>query len=169
MGNFFRISAGLTTYKNCYIIFLNIYSGVMILYITVSMKQLGKKRNKIDGEKFFLAEKPETVEELIRGSVRTCVEAYNGRFLKGENAEPLSSEEIENMSEIGKIAFGINYGEKMAEEASAAENALQAYEDGLFRIFIGENEAGELSSGINISEGENVTFIKLTMLTGRLW
>ena len=142
------------------------------MYITVSMKQLGKKRNKIDGEKFFLAEKPETVEELIRGSVRTCVEAYNQRFLKGENAEnvkPLSAEAVENMSEIGKIAFGINYGEKMADEASAAENALQAYEDGLFRIFIGENEAGELSSGINISEGEMVTFIKLTMLTGRLF
>ena len=133
------------------------------------MKQLGKKRNKIDGEKFFLETRPENVEELIRGSVHTCVKAYNERFLKGENAGPLSAEDIENMSEIGKIAFGINYGGKTADEQAAVSNALQAYEDGLFRIFIGENEAGELSSEINISEGERITFIKLTMLTGRLW
>ena len=141
------------------------------MYITVTLKQLGKKRNKIDGEKFFLENKPGTVEALIRESVHTCVTAYNDRVRKSENGSPvsLSAEDIENMSEVGKIAFGINYGGKETDEQSAADTALQAYEDGLFRIFIGDNEAGELSSEINISEGERVTFIKLTMLTGRMW
>ena len=139
------------------------------MYITVTVKQLGKKRSKIDGEKFPLENKPDTVEGLIREAVRTCVSAYNERVRKGDGAEPLSAEDIENMSEVGKIAFGINYGEKEADEQSAVQTALQAYKDGLFRIFIGDNEAGELSSGVDISEGERVTFIKLTMLTGRLW
>ena len=139
------------------------------MYITVTLKQLGKKRSKVDGEKFFLENRPDTVEELIREAVHTCVIAYNERFRRGENRSPLSSEDIENMSEIGKIAFGINYGEKEADEQSATDTALQAYEDGLFRIFIGDNEAGDLSSGVDISEGERVTFIKLTMLTGRMW
>lgn len=139
------------------------------MYITVTVKQLGKKRNKVDGEKFFLDRKPDTVEGLIREAVHTCVTAYNGRVRNGESAKPLSTEDIENMSEVGKIAFGINYGEKETDEQSAIDTAIQAYEDGLFRIFIGDNDAGELSSKINISEGERVTFIKLTMLTGRLW
>ena len=143
--------------------------GGINLYITVTLKQLGKKRNKVDGEKFFLENKPETVEGLIREAVHTCVAAYNERVRNGENAKPLSSEDIESMSEIGKIAFGINYGGKEADEQSAIRTAIQAYEDGLFRIFIGDNEAGELSSGLDISKGERVTFIKLTMLTGRLW
>lgn len=73
------------------------------------------------------------------------------------------------MSEIGKIAFGINYGGKTADEKAALENALQSYEDGLYRIFIGENELGELSDSISLSENDSVTFIRLTMLTGRLW
>ena len=139
------------------------------MYITVIVKQLGKKRNKIDGEKFFLENKPDTVEMLIRESVRTCVTAYNERVRNGENAKPLSAEDIESMSEIGKIAFGINYGEKEADEQSAIDTAIQAYEDGLFRIFIGDEDAGELSSTVDISDGERVTFIKLTMLTGRIW
>ena len=139
------------------------------MYITVTVKQLGRKRNKIDEEKFYLENKPENVGELIREAVRTCVTGYNERVRRGENTEPLSAEKIENMSEVGKIAFGINYGEKTADEQSAIDTAIQAYEDGLFRIFIGDDETGELSSPVDISEGERVTFIKLTMLTGRRW
>lgn len=137
--------------------------------IKVNIKQLGSKRSKIAEADFYLDSPPGTVKELIEGAVRTCVNDYNERVRSGENAEPLSGEQISDMSEIGKIAFGINYGGKEADENAALENALQSYEDGLFRIFIGENEAGGLSDKISLSENDSVTFIRLTMLSGRLW
>lgn len=137
--------------------------------IKVNIKQLGKKRSKIAEVPFVLENTPSTVGELIKEAVHTCVLEYNERVKKGEDAEPLSSDEISEMSEIGKIAFGINYGGKTADEKTAFENALQSYEDGLYRIFIGENELGELSDSISLSENDSVTFIRLTMLTGRLW
>lgn len=137
--------------------------------IKVNIKQLGKKRSRIAEVQFVLEKTPLTVSELIKEAVHTCVSEYNERVKKGEDAVPISAEEISEMSEIGKIAFGLNYGGKTADEKAALENALQSYEDGLYRIFIGENELGSLSDRISLSESDSVTFIRLTMLTGRLW
>ncbi len=137
--------------------------------IKVNIKQLGKKKNKIAEVPFSLQNTPHTVAELIIEAVRVCVGEYNSRVKKGETTIPLSNESINDMSEIGKIAFGINYSENRADETKAIENALQSYEDGLYRIFIGENEVGTLSDSINLNENDSVTFIRLTMLTGRMW
>ncbi len=137
--------------------------------VKINIKQLGKKRSKISGMPFVLENTPSTVRELITEAVHTCVSEYNERVNKGENTEPLSSEQISELSEIGKIAFGINYGGKCADEKTALENALQSYDDGFYRIFIGETETGGLSDNIALSENDSITFIKLTMLTGRLW
>lgn len=137
--------------------------------IKVNIKQLGKKRAVVEAEDFHLETCPETVKDLIAASVHTCVEDYNARVRKGESASPLSEEEILGMSQIGKIAFGINYGGKEANEEEAVKNAILAYEDGLYRIFLGENEAGTLEDKIDLSENDEVTFIRLTMLSGRMW
>ena len=137
--------------------------------IKVNIKQLGKKRAVVEAEDFHLETCPETVKDLIAASVHTCVEDYNARVRKGESASPLSEEEILGMSQIGKIAFGINYGGKEANEEESVKNAILAYEDGLYRIFLGENEAGTLEDKIDLSENDEVTFIRLTMLSGRMW
>ena len=135
----------------------------------VNIKQLGKKKNKIAGVPFPLEHETRTVRELIRECVHTCVRQYTERAAKSDNPDPLSAEQIADMSEIGKIAFGINYGDKLPDEEKAVTDAYQAYEDGLFRVFIGEDEAGELDSTVSISEGSEVTFIRLVMLAGRMW
>lgn len=138
--------------------------------IKVNIKQLGKKRAAVEAEDFHIEGCPGDVRGLIAASVHTCVEDYNERVRKGEdNVKPISDEEISQMSQIGKIAFGINYGGKEANEEEAVKNALLSYEDGLFRIFIGEEEAGGLDDRISLAENSEVTFIKLTMLSGRMF
>ncbi len=137
--------------------------------IKVNIKQLGSKRDKIAETDFHVDGNPATLRELIAEAVHTCVTDYNTRAEKGEDAAPLSAEDIRAMSEIGKIAFGINYGGKTADEQKAIRDAVQAYEDGLFRVFIGDCQAGELDGKITLTENSRVTFIRLTMLTGRLW
>lgn len=146
-----------------------IWKAVIFLVVKINVKQLGSKRNRIDNEDFVLVKTPSNVKELICEAVHTCVSEYNLRVKKGENADVLSEDMIEKMSGIGKIAFGINYGGREADEENAVKTAIEAYEDGLFRIFINENEAGALYDSINISEGESLTFIKMTMLSGRMF
>jgi len=134
--------------------------------IKITMKQLGKKRDKISEVDFHLENCPTTVEELIKEAVHTCVRAYNERVRKKERVTPLTGAQIEDMSEVGKIAFGINYGGKEADEDAAVTVALQAFEDGLVRIFHKDEELSELSQAIEIQENDAVTFLRLTMLAG---
>ncbi len=138
--------------------------------IKVNIKQLGKKKAKIAEADFLLENSPVTVRGFICEAVHTCVSEYNKRVRMGEDsAKPLSEAEISEMGEIGKIAFGINYSGKEQDEKKALDNALQAYEDGIFRAFIGEDEMGTLDDEIALNEGDSVTLIRLTMLSGRMW
>ena len=81
----------------------------------------------------------------------------------------LSQEELDNMAEIGKIAFDLVYGSKDVTLDKAYETALLAYKDGLVRLFVGDKEAGELETPLTLKDGDEVTFIRLTFLAGRIW
>ena len=94
---------------------------------------------------------------------------YNERVRKKEHVAPLTGEQIADMREIGKIAFGINYGGKEADEVTAVTVALQAFEDGLVRIFHKGEELSELSQAIEVQENDLFTFLRLTMLAGSLF
>ncbi len=133
--------------------------------LLVNLKQLGSRRGSISGVPFVLELEPQTVAELIAGAVRCSVAAYNERFCRAA-AEPLDEASIRAMSELGKIAFGLNHGERMAEVEPAIARAWQAYEDGLFRLFIGEQECGALGDAIELHERDCLSFIRLTLLTG---
>lgn len=132
------------------------------MQVRVTIKQLGKKRSKLSEMPFFLSSRPEDVKGLITQVVHTCVTDYNNRVKNGEHVKPLSNEAIDEMQEIGKIAFGINYGGKQADEQTAVMTALQAYEDGLVRIFLGSEELNGLTEKINLKEALTETKKKLT-------
>lgn len=135
--------------------------------LKVRVKQLGSRREKIGEILFPLENNPSTVKELIRECVRTSVNAFNNRIKNSGGT--LSESQLEAMSEAGKIAFGIGFNDKEQDIDKALETAYQAYEDGLFRIFIDENEIGKIDDKISVTENSLVTFIKLTMLAGRMW
>lgn len=138
--------------------------------VKVNLKQIGQRKQKIAPVDFEYHIPPKTVRELIQFTVEICVNAYNQRVRAGQgNEKPLNEQQITDMAEVGKIAFGINYGEKEQDPGKAKENALQSFEDGLYRIFAGENELEGLDTPVTLNEGDTLTFIKLTMLAGRMW
>ena len=85
-----------------------------------------------------------------------------------ENQEPMvvTGEQLADMSQVGKIAFGIPFGGKAAELEPALETAFQGFEDGLYRVFLGEAEMESLDAPIGLHEGDTITIIRLVMLTG---
>ena len=113
----------------------------MTLYMNI--KQLGKRKNTVHKVPFEYANVPGTLRELIT--------------------------EIDDMGRIGKIAFGIVYGEKKPDVDEAVKTAIQGFEDGLFRVFRGMDELTELDREEKFNEGDEITFIRLTMLAGRMW
>ncbi len=138
--------------------------------LKVNVKQIGQRRQKVAPADFELSKIPKTVRELITATVEKCVFEYNERVRAGDsNVKPLSDEEIHDMAYIGKIAFGVNYGEKEQDLGKAVENALQSYEDGIYRVFINDKQLENLDDAIDLSENDSLTFIRLTMLSGRMW
>ncbi|MBW4913122.1 hypothetical protein KZY67_10950 [Prevotella melaninogenica] len=55
----------------------------------------------------------------------------------------LSESEIAEQAEEGRIRFAENYGENHDTIAKAMERTKQAYDDGLFRVFINGEEITE--------------------------
>lgn len=135
--------------------------------LKVRVKQLGSRRDKTGEILFPVENEPHTVRELIMECVTTCVVSYNKRL--ADSGKPLSEERIADLSEAGKIAFGIGFNDKKADLSDALKTAFQGYEDGLFRIFIDDNEVGKIDDALSVTEENTVTFVKLTMLAGRMW
>lgn len=140
------------------------------MILTINLKQIGQRKQKIVPVEFDYTPVPQTLRELITETVKPCVNAYNEQAFKGENqTNPLSEEQIKDMAHMGKIAFGINYGGRKQEMDKAVSNALQAYEDGIYRVFLNDRELTCLDENINLKEKDSLTFIRLTMLAGRMW
>lgn len=107
--------------------------------VLVNMKKLGRCRNSITQIPYELEPVPATVRELITRMVSICVNDYNTRMESKELLQNLSQAEMEDKAAAGKISFGVNYGERKAED----------------EVFL--------------TEGIELTFVRLTMLAGRMW
>lgn len=139
------------------------------IQIYVALKHMGNVARKVKEYPFLLGKTPRTFRELIEESVRSCVDAYKTRANNAKNPAPLTDEQLDGMREIGKFAFGVHYNENKIDEEKAIQTAIDAVTDGLVRVFKGTNEITDLDKEIEIVEGDVFTFVRLTMLSGRMW
>ncbi len=137
--------------------------------IYVELKHVRNLAKSVKAHPFPLEKAPHTLRELIEESVRTCIQVYRRRADGANNPSPLTDEQWDEMKEIGKFAFGVHYNDREVDEAKAVETAIEAFKDGLVRIFKGSAELTELDGVIDVSDGDTFTFVRLTMLTGLIW
>ena len=135
----------------------------------IQVKQVGKRKCSIEKIPVDFPTPPASVQELIEAVVCWQVKEYNERLQQSEMLKYLTSEEMEDKAAAGKVGFEANYNGRPAAETEAIVNALQSYEDGIFRIFIDDTETEDLSSPTGLKEESTITFIRLAMLSGRLW
>ena len=139
------------------------------IQIYVTLKHMGNVTKKVKEYPFILNNTPRTFRELIEESVKSCISAYKERANNAKNPAPFTDEQLDGMREIGKFAFGVHYNENKIDEEKAIQTAIDAVTDGLVRVFKGTNEITDLDAEIEISEGDVFTFVRLTMLSGRMW
>lgn len=80
-----------------------------------------------------------------------------------------SDEELRQQGRFGKIGFGETYNDNPGDWEKALATLFQDFEDGLYRVYVDGTEYTELSQQISLSDGAEVVFIRLTMLSGMLW
>ena len=136
--------------------------------IFVKVKSLSKRKPIISNMPFKATEEITTANGLIELIVRQNVREYNSQLVEARILPYLTTDDITNGEIIGKIGFGERKNENNQNPDEAVKNALQCFDDGIFRLFVNDVEYG-MDDELTIKDGDEVTFIRLTMLAGRLW
>ena len=142
--------------------------------IKVTVKQLGKKHPVLAEQKLDIDYNDVNIslENLLKLVVQQQVEAFNAKSseLEDEDYAKIPKENYLNiLTDTGKVGFGSIYDQRKADLQKAQENALQAFEDGMFAVFYGDEQIENLSQSINLSLDHTFTFIRLTFLAGSYW
>lgn len=137
--------------------------------IQVNLKSMGKRKQSVKPVLYKVNGQPSSVRELILAVTEAGVHEYNCRMESQELLSYLTREEIDDQAKAGKISFGVNYGEKSEDFLKAQENAVRCFEDGVYRIFLDGKPLEYLEEKIHITEKSVFTFVRLTMLAGRIW
>lgn len=134
------------------------------------MKSLAKRKDFLTKKEIHLENSPMTLRGLLTELVSVQVQEFNATTQTDTNLVSfLTNEEIEQQVHAGKVGFGTKYNDQKAEQQTAVRVAIQAFEDGLYRVFINEKETLDLDERLGLQEDDQLTFIKLTMLAGRKW
>lgn len=145
--------------------------------LLVQIKQAGKKENQIKTAKLHIRKDPKTIKELLVYTVEATYWSFDSKIRMKEAFDAsevdsimvLSEEQIADMSVTGKISSSILNDTKTIPLEQAIDTTLQAFEDGLIAVFIDKQRYESLSDVIALTGTEVITFVKLTMLSGRLW
>ena len=140
-----------------------------LIEMSVNVKSVAGKKSKIKTMIIPYDEAISNVRGLIEATVAWCVSDYNQRRESGELLTTLSTSEIEYKAAQGKVSFGVNYGEKDAVLSKATADALEAFSDGVVVVFADDRRLQSLDEAIDLTEIHSLTFVRLTMLAGRMW
>lgn len=135
--------------------------------LTLQLKRLGKK--KIHLLEFEIEKQPQTLKDLIEECVKSEVKRYNEKREEIKLMSFLSPKDIQEQSETGKIGFGDLENRELAQVDEAIANALLAFEDGLFVVFVDDEEIKSFEQSIDLKPDSVIAFIRLTFLTGTYW
>lgn len=140
--------------------------------ITISTQILGKKSSLIPDWSVPLppeargGSEPLTLRLLLTRIVRSEVQAFRERQERRRLLQVLTAEQIEEGALRGKVDAGGRDLDQPVDEETAVAAALQAFQDGLYLVFLDDVEQRDLDSPVHVKEDSRVTFVRLTMLAG---
>jgi len=137
--------------------------------VFVNLKCVGKRKKGLQKIPYTLPGGISALRGLIDAVVRQEAANYNARGTDNMLIDFLTEDKTEDKASAGKIDFGRIYSENKADVEKAVAAAVQGFEDGLFKVLVNETEVTALDAPLVINEGDILTFIRLTFLTGRLW
>lgn len=142
--------------------------------IKVTVKQLGRKHPVLSEQKIEIAYEDSiiTLENLLMLIVQQQVEEFNAKSfeLEDEDAAKIPTDNYLNiLTDTGKVGFGSIYNLKKADVQKAQENAVQAFEDGMFAVFYNDEQLESLTQSIDLNLQYPFTFIRLAFLAGSYW
>jgi hypothetical protein len=144
----------------------------MSITLTVEGKVVGQKRPIFTDWHIELPPVEENnsdrlkLRDLITSIVVKEVDAFITRQEERKLARVMSRQEIEQGVESGKVGAGERDLGQKVNTANSIAIALQAFEDGLYFVFIDEVQQTNLNSEVLLKANSKVIFLRLTALVG---
>ena len=107
-----------------------------------------------------------TLRELITRIVHNEVQAFEKRQEERKLIRILTEREIESGLEKGRVDSGGRDLHQKVDPDEAVGTALQAFEDGLYLVFLDDEEQRDLDKQVFLRPDSKLTFIRLSMLAG---
>jgi len=142
--------------------------------ISISVRQLGKKHPILQEKSISLDTSVPviTVRTFIELIVKHQVELFHSASFEWEDQDTIhlpKENYLPIITDTGKVGFGGVYNHNKVDVAKAQENAIVAFEDGLYALFHGDHQLESLTQEIDLSQNKSITFIRLTFLAGSYW
>lgn len=144
----------------------------MAIELTVEAKVVGQKRPLFTNWRVELPPLDENqgdhlkLRDLITSIVGKEVEAFRLRQAKRKLARVMSRPEIERGMLGGKVDPGERDLQQQVNLHEAVAVALQAFEDGLYFVFIDDVQQTNLDGEVFLKTDSRVVFLRLTALVG---
>ena len=107
-----------------------------------------------------------TLRELIARIVREEVRAFKERQEARKFVRVLTEKEMEAGLEKGRVDSGGRETYQEVDAETAVGTALEAFEDGLYLVFLDEEEQRDLDRQVFLRPDSKLTFVRLTLLAG---
>jgi hypothetical protein len=135
--------------------------------LRLEVKQVGRKKAIASRELPLgdLASNP-TLRDLIERIVTLEVSAFRERQRDGLLIRALTEVQIQEQRETGKIAMGGLEDAQEVQTDDAVKVALQAFEDGLYYVFMNDEQIESLEQPVNLSTQSKIMFLRLVALAG---
>jgi hypothetical protein len=136
----------------------------------IETKVLGSRKRPYEPwETTLLENSTETLalQDFLTRVVLQELEAFKNRQEERKLARVLSKEEIAVGAVRGKIdAGGLERDVQEVDPTSAVENALVAFKDGFYYVFVDEKQVLSLEENITLNDNSHVLFLRLVPLVG---
>ncbi len=135
--------------------------------LTLSVKQLGRKKalTSRDYKLGNFSSQP-TLQQLLERIVMLEVEAFRQRQTDNQLLRVLTQNQLLEAAESGKISLGGQEFKQNVNTDQAIESAIQAFEDGLYYAFYGDNQIERLTDTVNLELHQELMFLRLVALAG---
>lgn len=139
--------------------------------ILVEGKVIGNRRPLFTDREFPLLPSEDgaehvTLRELIARIVRAEVSAHEDRQERQATIQALTQADIERGLMKGKVDSGGRDRVGPVDGQEAVRTAVQAFEDGVYYVFVDDEQVTDLDCPVALHADSRVTFLRLVALAG---
>jgi hypothetical protein len=136
--------------------------------VRVRAKVTGHRRGGERDLALALPPGPVTARQIIEAAVAAEVAAYAERAEQASLVRVLTDWALRDDLARGAVRLGDASPPGPPDVAVAVETALLAFDDGIFKVFVGDTEVGdtEAEGPVELADGADVLFLRLVPLAG---